>query len=94
MKTKKHQNPYKVTWIDSTFIDVQERCQISIQFAMYADNVWCDILSIDVGHIILGRSWLFDLDVIIYGQTNYYSFIHNGKKVKLMSNQYKAPTFE
>jgi len=32
--------------------------------------------------------------VIIYGQINHCSFIHNGKKVKLMSNQPKPPTFE
>jgi len=54
MRPVKHPNPYKVTWIDATSIDVQERCQIFIQFATYTDNVRCDILSIDVGHIILG----------------------------------------
>jgi len=51
----KHPNPYKVTWIDATFIDIQEKRQIPIQFATYTDKVWCDILSIDVGHIILGQ---------------------------------------
>ena len=30
MKPVKHPNSYKVTWIDATFIDVQERCQIPI----------------------------------------------------------------
>jgi len=35
-------NPYKVTWIDATFINVHERCQIVIQFITYTDNVWCD----------------------------------------------------
>ena len=48
----------------------------------------------DVGHIILGRPWLLDLDVTIYGRTNQCSFVHNGKKVKLMPNQPKPPTFE
>jgi len=55
MKSVKHPNLYKVTLIDATSIDVQERCQILIQFAMYTDNVLCDILPVDVGHIILGR---------------------------------------
>ena len=66
MKLMKHSNTYKVTWIDTISIDVQERCEIPIQFAMYTDNVWCDILHMDVDHIILGRSWLFDLDVTIW----------------------------
>ena len=48
----------------------------------------------DVGHIILDRSWLFDLDVIIYGRTNQCLFVHNGERVKIMSNQPKPPTRE
>ena len=44
------------------------------------------------GHIILGRPWLFDLDVTIYEHTNQCSFVHNGKKAKLMPNQPKSPT--
>jgi len=96
MKLVKHPNSYKVMWIDPTSldIDVQERCQISIQFATYTNNVWCDILPIDVGHIILGRSWLFDLNVFVYGQTNHCLFVYNGKKVKLMPNQPKSRTYE
>ena len=49
--------------------------------------------SMDVGHIILGRSWLFDLDVTIYERTNQCSFVHNDK-VKLISNQSKPPISE
>jgi len=30
MKPVKHPNPYKITWIDATPIDVQEDCQILI----------------------------------------------------------------
>ena len=59
---------------------------------MYTDMY--DILPMDVGHIILGRLWLFDLDVTIYGRTNHYSFVHNGKKVKLIPNQPKPLTPE
>ena len=39
MRPVKHPNPYKVTCIEATSIDVQERCQIPIQFAIYTDNV-------------------------------------------------------
>lgn len=37
----------------------------------------------DVGHIILGRPWLFDLDVTIYGRSNSCSFVFTGKKIHL-----------
>ena len=48
----------------------------------------------NVGHIILRRPWLFDLDVTIYGHTNYCSFVHNSKKVKILPNQPKPPMSE
>ena len=43
----------------------------------------------DVGHIILGRPWLFDVDVTIYGHTNQCLFVHNRKRVNIMPNQPK-----
>jgi len=52
---------------------------------MYTDNVWRDILYMDIAHIILGRSWLFDLDVTIYGRTNHCSFVITIRE-KLMPN--------
>ena len=37
----------------------------------------------DVGHIILGQTWLYDLDVTLYGRLNSCSFMHNGQRIKL-----------
>ncbi|GMH11200.1 hypothetical protein Nepgr_013041 [Nepenthes gracilis] len=36
-----------------------------------------------VGHVILERPWLYDLDVTIQGCSNFYSFVHKGKKIRL-----------
>jgi hypothetical protein len=49
----------------------------------YKDEIWCDVIPMDVGHVILGRPWLYDLDVTIYGQKNSCSFTFKGKKIKL-----------
>jgi len=93
MKPVKYPNPYKVTWIDATSIDVQGRCHIFIQFGEI--QIICDVThSMDVDHIILWRPWLFDLDVIIYRRTNHCSVVHNGKRMKLMPSQPKPPTSE
>ena len=35
----------------------------------------------DVGHIILGRPWLYDLDVTLHGQSNSCSFVFESKKI-------------
>jgi hypothetical protein len=78
-----HPNPYKVSWVDNSSIDIKERCLLLIQFMSYKDEIWCDVILMDVGHTILGRPWLYDLDVTIYGRTNSCSFTFKGKKIKL-----------
>ncbi|PKA65212.1 hypothetical protein AXF42_Ash013333 [Apostasia shenzhenica] len=37
----------------------------------------------NIAHILLGRPWLYDRDVIHYGRSNTYVFTFKGKKVKL-----------
>ena len=37
----------------------------------------------DVRHIILGRLWLYDLDVTLHGRSNSCSFVFEGKKIVL-----------
>ena len=73
------------------------RClgEMSNSYPVCHVQIMCGVpLSMDVGHIILGRSWLFDLDVTIYGRTNQCSSVHNGKKMTLMPNQLKPQTQE
>jgi len=73
LKTVPHSQPYIVSWVNSASIYVKYRCLISILFDTYSDKIRCDIVTMDVGDIILGRSWLYDRDVTIYGRPN--SFI-------------------
>ena len=49
----------------------------------YEDRVWCDVLDIDIAYILLGRLWLYDLDVTSLGRSNTYEFKFNGKKIVL-----------
>ena len=49
----------------------------------YEDCVWCDILDIDVAHILLGRPLLYDLDVINMGRSNSYELKFKEKKIVL-----------
>ena len=76
-----HPNPYKVSWIDSTSIPIKLRCQVQIQIQSYQDKVWCDVLPMGVSSIILGRPWLFDHDVTIFGRSNSCAFNFNGKRI-------------
>ena len=67
LKVVFHPQPYKVSCVNSVFIDVKERCLVPIQFATDSDKICFNVVAIDVGHVILGRPWLYDLDVTIYG---------------------------
>ena len=53
LKTVCHPQPYKVLWVNSASIDVNDMCLIPILFATYSDKIWCDVVTMDVGYIIL-----------------------------------------
>ena len=59
-------------------------CFVLIEFNVYKDKIWCDVVTMDVGQIILGRSWLYDNDITIHGRLNTCQFEHEGKKIKLI----------
>ena len=49
----------------------------------YTDEVLCDVVPMQAGHILLGRPWQFDRKVIHDGFRNKYSFQHKGKPITL-----------
>ena len=51
---------------------------------------WSDIIFMNVGHVILGRPWLFDMDVALWGKSNTCAFNHEGQLIKLISSQPKS----
>jgi len=73
-----------VSWIDSTTLEVKQRCLVPVSFNNYKDKIWCDVITINVGQVILGRPWLFDKIVTIYGRSNMCQFEHEGKQIKLV----------
>nr|XP_023900366.1 uncharacterized protein LOC112012220 [Quercus suber] len=83
LKLTPHPNPYRVSWVDTSSIAIKERYVVPLQFLTYKAEIWCDVIPMDVGHIILGRTWLYDLDVTLYGRSNSYSFMFEGKKIVL-----------
>jgi hypothetical protein len=66
LKFVSHPKPYSVFWVNDTSIAVKERCLFPIKILDYHDEIWCDVIPMNVGHVILGRPWLYDLDVTIF----------------------------
>ncbi|RDX79638.1 hypothetical protein CR513_39918, partial [Mucuna pruriens] len=59
--------------------------QVSVPFAIenYKDEVLCDVVLMEAGHILLGRPWQLDRKVTHKGYTNCLSFIYNELKITL-----------
>ena len=47
------------------------------------DEILCDVVPMDACHVLLGRPWQYDRDVVHRGRVNEYELEHNGKKIVL-----------
>ncbi|KAL5828026.1 hypothetical protein ACOSQ3_019858 [Xanthoceras sorbifolium] len=72
-------------WInDVNTVPVQFRCLVKFLLGLnYADEIWCDIFSMTVCHLLLGRPWLYDRRVTYNGFENSYSFLFQRRKITL-----------
>ncbi|XP_013601193.1 PREDICTED: uncharacterized protein LOC106308590 [Brassica oleracea var. oleracea] len=67
----------------SLIIDGGSCTNVASNIGKYHDQVKCDAVPMQAGHILLGRPWQFDKETIQYCRTNVYSFSHNNKKHSL-----------
>ena len=80
LQPRLHPRPYKAMWINETFLAVTKRCVVPLKVAGYREDIWCDILPMGVGSVLLGRPWLYDRDVAQLGRTNHCTFFFEGRK--------------
>ena len=83
LKVEPHPNPFRVAWVNDHTLPVTQRCLVSIQMGDYKDEIYCEVLPMDVAHVLLGRPWLYDLNVTNFGKDNIYSFKYKGKNIIL-----------
>jgi hypothetical protein len=86
MATESHPRPYKLTWLDKkNDVTVSKRSLVSFSIGTtYKDQIWCDVVSMDACHLLLGRPWLYDRHVMYDGFLNTCTFIFNSIKVVLL----------
>lgn len=82
LKAETHPNPYKISWIKKGGeASVHEICVVPLSIGnQYKDQVVCDVIDMDVCHILLGRPWQYDNQTIQKGRANTYEFMWLGKK--------------
>ncbi|KAI0530751.1 hypothetical protein KFK09_000299 [Dendrobium nobile] len=64
---------------------VSDMCRVTFSIGkQYICEVLCDVLDMDVCHIILGRPWQYDVGAMYDGRSNSYSFEWKGRRLKLL----------
>ena len=56
---------------------------MKFKIGSYQDEVLCDVIPMDICHMLLGRSWQFDRHVVHDGRVNTYTLTKDGVKHKL-----------
>lgn len=82
--TTVHPRPYALHWLDDgSRVNVSKQVRIGLTMGSYVDEVLCDVIPMDACHILLGRPWQFDRDVLHKGRSNEYELKYQGKKIVL-----------
>lgn len=59
---------------------VNEQFKAEFQIGTYSDRILCDVMPMDVCHVLLGRPWYFDRKVVYYGRSNTFTFEKDGRR--------------
>eukprot|EP00253_Pinus_taeda_P034914 PITA_34914 len=85
LKKLKHPTPYKVSWLQKGHqLLVDEQCEVEFQIGKYKVKILCDVMPMDVCHLLLGRPWQFDRSAVHDGKSNCYKFVKDGIKHTLV----------
>ena len=61
-------------------VQVQRTCQVTFAISDdYKDTIWCNVLLMDSGDILLDQSWMYDKEVT-QGMSDHTYMFHNGGK--------------
>lgn len=93
LRRSDHPAPYKLVWLkEGSAIRVAHRVLVSLSIGShYKDKIYCDVVPMDVSHILLGRPWQYDRDVSHSGRSNTYSFFFENRRIVLLPNQVLPP---
>eukprot|EP00253_Pinus_taeda_P025364 PITA_25364 len=65
-------------------VEMLEKSEVEFQIGHYKDKIICDIMPMDMCHILLGRPWQYDRKVTHDGVLNFYKFEKDGVKHTLV----------
>lgn len=83
---QEHSKPYHLQGFNhGADMKITKCCLVSFNVGGYCDDVWCDVIPMEVTHLLLGRPWQIDRNAVHRIMTNRYSIMHKGQKFTLGS---------
>jgi hypothetical protein len=68
LKPRRHHSPYKMKWLNHCgALRVSHMMNVPFSVGRYNDHVECDVVPMQASQLLLGRPWLYDMDVQIFG---------------------------
>jgi hypothetical protein len=85
LETTDHPSPYRVSWLQKGHrVTVTKQCLVEFNIGGYNDKILCDVIPMDVCHLLLGRPWQYDRNVIHDERMNTYTLEKNGRTHMLL----------
>jgi hypothetical protein len=85
LETIVHPIPYRVSWLQKgNQVNVTKKCLVEFKIGGYKDEVLCDVIPMDVCHLLLGRLWQYDRNLVHDGRKNTYTLEKNGRMHMLL----------
>jgi hypothetical protein len=80
-----HPSPYRVSWLQKGHqVTITKQCLVEFKIGGYNDKILCNVIPMDVCHLLLGRPWKYDRNVIHDGRMNTYTLENNGRTHMLL----------
>jgi hypothetical protein len=90
LETVAHPSPYRVLWLQKGHqVNVTKQCLVEIKIGVYKDKILCDVITMDVFHLLLGIPWKYDRNVVHDGRKNMYTVEKNGRTHMLLPIKHK-----
>jgi hypothetical protein len=90
LETTDHPSPYKVSWLQKGHqVSVTKQCLVEFKIGGYNDKILCDVIPMDVCHLLLGRPWKYDRNVVHDGRMNTYTLEKDGRTHRLLPTKDK-----
>jgi hypothetical protein len=85
LETVVQPSPYRVSWLQKGHqVNATKYCLVEFTIGGYKDEILCDVIPMDVCHLLLGRPWKYDRNVVPDGRKNMYTLEKNGRTHMLL----------